>query len=208
VAIVEDDRGTREGLAALVDGTPGYYCVGRFGSLEDALPVLARIEPHVLLLDIGLPGMSGVDGARLIRQRHPKTEILMLTVYADEQRVFESICNGASGYLLKTTPPAKLLDAIGDAARGGAPMSPEVARRVVDLFKRTHPPEPAGERLTPQEIRLLKLLADGHSYQVAASHLHVSINTIRNYVRSVYEKLHVHSKSEAVSRALRRGVIS
>src|SRR5438128_58633 len=131
----------------------------------------------------------------------------MLTVYADADKVFESVCNGAVGYLLKKTPPAKLLDAIREAATGGAPMSPEVARRVVTLFRRTGPPEPHTERLTAQEVRLLQLLADGHSYQAAGEQLDITVNTVRSYIRTVYDKLHVHSKSEAVTKALRRGLI-
>jgi DNA-binding NarL/FixJ family response regulator len=132
----------------------------------------------------------------------------MLTVYADEQRVFESICNGAVGYLLKKTPPAKLLDAIREAANGGAPMSPEIARKVVTLFRATRSKRAeADEVLTAQEVRLLHLLAGGHSYRAAGDELNISINTVRSHIRNVYEKLHVHSKSEAVTKALRNGLI-
>ena len=207
VAIVEDDRTTREALATLIEGTPGFRCVGRYGSVDEALETVRDRSADVLLLDINLPGMSGAKGVRLFRERCPSTEVLMLTVYADQDAVFESICNGAVGYLLKKTPPAKLLDAIREAAAGGAPMSPEVARRVVTLFRRTAPPEPQTEPLTPQELRLLQLLADGQSYQATATRLDISVNTVRSYIRSVYDKLHVHSKSEAVSRALRHGLI-
>jgi DNA-binding NarL/FixJ family response regulator len=133
--------------------------------------------------------------------------VLMLTVYSDEDKIFESICNGAVGYLLKKTPPARLLDAIREAASGGAPMSPEIARKVVTLFRKTAVAERPFESLTPQELRLLQLLADGHSYQAAAERLAISLNTVRSYIRNVYEKLHVHSKSEAVSKALRSGLI-
>jgi len=207
VAIVEDDPTTRDGLAALIDGTPGYRCVGRYGSVEEALRRSHEWLADVLLLDINLPGMSGSEGVRLLRARCPSTEVLMLTVYAEEDKVFQSICNGAVGYLLKKTPPVKLLDAIREAATGGAPMSPEVARKVVTLFRRTGPAEPQTEPLTPQELRLLQLLADGHSYQAAAERLEITVNTVRSYIRNVYDKLHVHSKSEAVSKALRRGLI-
>jgi DNA-binding NarL/FixJ family response regulator len=207
VAIVEDDRTTREALATLIDGTPGYRCVGRHGSVEEALRASWDGPTDVLLLDINLPGVSGSQGVRLLRERWPSTEVLMLTVYADEDKVFESICNGAVGYLLKKTPPARLLDAIREAASGGAPMSPEVARRVVMLFRRTAPAGAETELLTPQELRLLQLLADGHSYKAAAARLDISVNTVRTYIRTVYDKLHVHTKSEAVSKALRRGLI-
>ena len=207
VTIVEDDRTTREALATLIDGTPGFRCVGQYGSVDEALRTARDRVADVLLLDVNLPGMSGSKGVRLFRERCPSTEVLMLTVYADQDTVFESICNGAVGYLLKKTPPGKLLDAIREAAAGGAPMSPEVARRVVTLFRKTAPAEPQTEPLTPQELRLLQLLADGHSYQAAATRLDISVNTVRSYIRNVYDKLHVHSKSEAVSRALRRGLI-
>jgi DNA-binding NarL/FixJ family response regulator len=208
IAIVEDDRTTREGLAALIDGTPGYRCVGRYASVEEALRAMRQPHPRVLLLDVNLPGVPGSEGVRLLKERFPATEVLMLSVYAEQDRVFESICNGAVGYLLKKTPPAKLLDAISEAATGGAPMSPEIARKVVTLFRRTTRVEPDSEPLTPQEARLLQALADGHSYQVAGAQLGISVNTVRSYIRNVYDKLHVHSKSEAVSKALRRGLIA
>ncbi len=208
VAIVEDDRTMREALAELIDGTPGYRCVGRYGSVEEALSVLRGRGPRVVLLDVNLPGIPGSQGARLLRERCPGTEVLMLTVYADQARVFESICNGAVGYLLKKTPPRKLLDGIREAATGGAPMSPEIARRVVTLFRKTASPEPPGEPLTSQELRLLQLLSEGHSYQAAGERLEVSVNTVRSYIRNIYEKLHVHSKSEAVGKALRQGLIA
>ena len=131
----------------------------------------------------------------------------MLTVYAEEDKVFESICNGASGYLLKETPPAKLLEAISETHRGGAPMSPEIARKVVSLFRTVRPPDRVDHDLTPQETGLLRLLSEGHGYESAGANLNVSVNTVRNYVRSVYAKLHVHSKSEAVTKALRRGIL-
>lgn len=207
VAIVEDDQTTRDGLAALVDGTPGYRCVGRYGSVEEAIQAVRQAAPDVLLLDVNLPGIPGSEGVKLLRERCPSTEVLMLTVFAEQDRIFESICNGASGYLLKRTPPAKLLDAIREAATGGAPMSPEIARKVVTLFRKTAPP-PLDERLTGQEVRMLQLLADGHSYRATGERLGISVNTVRSYIRTIYDKLHVHSKSEAVSKALRHGVIS
>ena len=207
VAIIEDDRGTREGLRLLIDGTPGYSCVGTFRSVEEALYTIASNAPDILLLDIQLPGMPGTDGVRIIKQKCPATEILMLTIYAEQDLVFESICNGACGYLLKKTPPAKLLEAINEAFHGGAPMSPEIARKVVTLFQKTGPPEKLEAELTPQEVRLLALLSQGYSYQGIADRLRISINTVRDYIRSIYNKLHVHSKSEAVSKALRNRII-
>lgn len=206
VAIVEDDRATREGLGVLINGTPGHKCVATFRSVEDALRADGE-DPDVLLLDIDLPGMSGADGVGLLKQKYQPAEILMLTVHADEDKVFESICNGACGYLLKETPPARLLEAIQEACGGGAPMSPEIARKVVTLFQKTGPPEKFDEQLSPQEIRLLKLFVEGYSYRGAAERLNISVNTVRDYIRSIYEKLHVHSKSEAVAKAIRNRMI-
>ncbi len=207
-ALVEDDDLVREGLRVLIDGSAGFRCVGAWSSVEEALAALPSDVPDVLLMDIQLPGLSGAEGVRLVHERHPQVEILMLTVLAERSRIFESICNGASGYLLKNTPPARLLGALREAKEGGAPMSPEIARKVVDLFHATLPPPVADRHLTPQETRLLRLLAEGHGYQAAADRMVVSVNTVRNYVRSVYDKLHVHSSSEAVSKALRLGLIS
>ena len=208
VAIVEDDPALREGLAMLITGTPGYRLAGTFPSVESALTSLAAGNPDVLLLDIHLPGMMGSEGVRPIRARNPRLQVLMLTVFVEEDKVFESICNGACGYLLKKTPPARLLEAIREAHEGGSPMSPEIARKVITLFRKTHEPANPTQRLTPHEVRLLKLLSDGHSYQSAGGELNISINTVRNYIRSIYEKLHVHSKSEAVSKALKSRLIS
>lgn len=208
VAIVDDDGVLRHGLAMLVDGAPGFRCVGEFGTAEDALRKAEETAADVLLLDVHLPGMPGPEAVRLFRQAAPRMQIIMLSVYSDDERVFESICSGACGYLLKKTPPSKLLESIREARDGGAPMSPEVARRVVTLFRRFAPSPPAtGEHLTARELEVLSLLADGYSYDNVAARLDITVNTVRNYVRSIYEKLHVHSKSEAVSKALRAGLL-
>lgn len=209
VAVVEDDRPTREGLRLLLDGTPGFHCVGTFHNAEAALsaPLTADRRADVALLDVHLPGMTGTDAVPKLRERWPDTLILMLTVFAEDETVFASLCRGASGYLLKKTPPARLLEAIREASEGGAPMSPEIARKVIRMFRDFQPREPLDTDLTPAELRLLQLLSDGYSYRAAGERLHVSINTIRSYIRSIYEKLHVHSKSEAVSKALKAGLI-
>jgi len=207
VLLVEDDRLAREGLRALIDGTPAFRCVAACGSVEQALKANPRETPDVILLDIELPGMPGSEGVGPLREKFPSAAVVMLTVFEEQDRVFESICNGASGYLLKKTPPAKLLDAIAEVRAGGAPMSPEIARQVVRLFQMTGPPPKVKSHLTAQEIRMLALLAEGHSYQAAADRIHVSVNTVRNYIRSVYDKLHVHTKSEAVSKAIKARLI-
>ena len=207
VAIIEDVRSLREGFGVLIDGTPGFQCAGGFRTMEEALDKIGFDLPDVVLVDIGLPGMSGIEGARILKDRYPDLTLLMLTVYDDDDRIFDALCAGACGYLLKKTPPARLLESLKEAASGGAPMSPEVARRVVTLFRQFHPPERADYNLTPHELRLLKLLVEGHNYKTAAAELGVSFNTVCFHIKSVYEKLQVHSKSEAVSKALRNRLI-
>jgi DNA-binding NarL/FixJ family response regulator len=207
VALVEDERRTREGLRALIEGSAGFQCVGSWGSVEEALTAIRAAAPQVILLDLGLPGMSGIEGIGALHECCPRTIVVVLTVYEDSERVFDALCAGAGGYLLKNTPPAKLLDALRAAMSGGAPMSSEIARRVIDLFRRFRPPEKAPYRLTPQELRLLRLLVEGYSYKSAAAELAVSINTIGFHIQNIYGKLQVHSKSEAVARALREHLL-
>ena len=207
VMIVEDRHETREGLAALIDGTDGFRCVGRFRSMEDALEGMRPPAADVVLMDIGLPGMSGIEGVRLLTSRYPSLSVLMLTVYDDDERIFDAMCAGACGYLLKKTPPARLLEGLKEVVGGGAPMSPEVARRVVTLFRNIRPPAQADYALTPHEIRLLKLLTDGHNYKTAAVELGITVHTVSFHLRQVYAKLQVHSKTEAVAKALRHGLL-
>jgi len=207
VAIIEDQHVIRDGLAALVGGTDGFRCVGAWRSVEEALPAIAGADPQVLLLDIGLPGLSGIEGLPRLRERCPRLLTLMLTVYDDDERIFAALCAGAVGYLLKKTPPARLLEAVSEVAQGGAPMSPTVARRVITLFREVRPPPAADHDLTPHEIRVLKLLAEGHSYRTAAEELGVTPHAVSFHQRRIYEKLEVHSKSEAVAKALRQGLL-
>ena len=202
VAIIEDEREIRECLTLLLNGTEGYLCTGSYRSMEEALEKIARQVPDVVLSDIGLPGMNGIDGVRLLKQRHPDLLVLMLTVYDDDERIFDAMCAGACGYLLKKTPPARLLDSLKEVVAGGAPMSPEVARRVIALFREIRPPDRAEYHLTPHETRLLKLFVEGHNYKTAAAELRVSVKTVNFHVRSIYDKLQVHSRSEAVVKAL------
>lgn len=208
VALIEDRREIRDGLAMLINGTQGFKCTGSYRSMEDALPRIGTDLPDVALCDIGLPGMSGIEGMRILKEKFPALLLLMLTIYDDDERIFDALCAGACGYLLKKTPPAKLLEGLREAVDGGSPMSPEVARRVIALFRDIRPPERADYELTPHETRLLKLLVEGHNYKTAALELNVSINTISFHMRHIYEKLQVHSKSEAVAKALRDRLVS
>jgi DNA-binding NarL/FixJ family response regulator len=205
--VVEDQREIREALVALINGTEGYHCTGGFRSMEEALEKLRQDLPDVVLCDIGLPGMSGIEGIRILKERYPNLLLLMLTVYDDDERIFDALCAGACGYLLKRTPPVKLLEGLREAVSGGAPMSPEVANRVIKLFRTIRPPDRSDYDLTPHETRLLKLLVEGHNYTTAAEELKVSYNTIKFHMRHIYEKLQVHSKSEAVSKALHNRLV-
>lgn len=207
VAIVEDQQEIREGLRFLIHSTDGYYCVGGYESMEDALQMLDGDLPHIILADIGLPGMSGIEGMGLMKERWPELVIIALTVYDDDDRIFDALCAGASGYLLKKTPPARLLECLKEAMNGGAPMSPEIASRVISLFREIRPPKESNYQLTPHEVRLLRLLVDGHSYKTAATELRSSVNTIGFHMRNIYRKLQVHSKSEAVVKAVRHRLI-
>ena len=207
VAIVEDRREIRDGLATLIEFTEGFECTGKFGSMEEAIARLRHNVPDIVLSDIGLPGMDGIEGVKRLKADHPGLIILMLSVYEDKDRIFDALCAGAVGYLLKKTPPARLLESLREAMAGGAPMSPEVARRVINLFKEIRPPERVDYDLSPHELRLLKLLVEGHSYKTAATQLNVSVNTISFHLKNIYEKLQVHSKSEAVAKALKNRLV-
>lgn len=206
VALVEDDRKILNGLTLLIGGTPGFVCTGSYPSMEDALDGIERNLPDVTLIDLGLPGISGVQGIQILKRCYPRLATLVLTVYEDQDRIFDALCAGACGYLVKGTPPAKLLESLREAVEGGAPMSPQIARRVIQHFQTQDAAKP-GYDLTPHELRLLRFLVDGHHYQSAADQLGVSVNTIRFHLRNIYEKLQVHSKSEAVAKALRERLV-
>ncbi len=201
VAIVEDDAGVRAGLCAVLDAADGFVCVGAFGSVED---MLARFDgaADVMLMDVNLPMLSGVEGVPLLKGRHPDLPIVMLTVYDDAERVFAALKAGATGYLLKRTPPDQLLDALADVHRGGAPMSASVARKVVDSFHVSTPEAPAELALSPREREVLHYLAQGYRYKEIAEALFISPETVRSHLRSIYDKLHVRSRTEAVVKYL------
>ena len=189
VAMIEDQRDVREGLAVLINCSPGFRCVGSYRTMEDALLRIGTELPDVVLTDIGLPGMDGVEGIGVLKQRYPDLPVIALTVYDDDERIFDALCAGASGYLLKNTPPARLLESITEVASGGAPMSPEVARRVINLFREFRPPGRSPSHLTQQETELLKLIVEGHSYKTAAARLDISISTVSFHLQNIYIKL-------------------
>ena len=207
VAIIEDQREVREGVAVLINGTQVYRCTDSYRSMEEALARIGATPPDAILVDIGLPGMSGIEGIRVLKDRFPDITLLAFSVYDDDENIFDALCAGASGYLLKNTPPAKLLEGLREVVNGGAPMSPEVARKVVRLFREVRPHDSVASPLTHQETEVLRLLVEGHHYKTAAAELGISVNTVSFHLRNVYAKLQVHSKSEAVTRALRDKIV-
>lgn len=209
VAIIEDNNTIREGLAALISGTTGYSCVGAYGECESFLAKLSTLSVDVVLMDIGLPGISGIDGISRAKKLKPDLNILMLTVYEDSQTVFKALCAGACGYLVKKTPPARLLEAIKDAYEGGAPMSSLIAKQVINVFQQTLGKQ-SDEReanLSSREKEVLTSLSNGNNYQEIANRLFISVDTVRHHIKNIYRKLHVHSQSEAVAKAIRKGII-
>jgi len=204
VAIVEDLDDIREGLAFLINGSEGFRCVAMYASAEAALEELPDHAPDVVLMDIGLPGMSGIDGIRLLKAQYPALQIMMLTVCEDDDKIFHSIQAGASGYILKKTPPAKLMEAIQDLHNGGAPMSSQIARKVVQTFQHAPTASLATAGLSKREQEILSYLAKGHLYKEIAATLHISVETVRTHLHNIYEKLHVHTRTEAVLRYLQK----
>lgn len=203
VAIVEDVTGIREGLRFLIENTEGFSVIAAWKSMEEAICQIASHPIDVMLVDLGLPGISGIEGIQRLKHTHPHIHFLVLTVYDDDSRIFDALCAGACGYLTKKTPPVRLLRAIEDVAGGGAAMSPDIARKVLDAFRRAPAPNEGQCALTPHEIRILKLLMEGRNRKSAADCLGVSMHTVSFHVRQIYEKLQVHTRSAAVAKALR-----
>ena len=188
VAIVEDRREIRDGLAMLIEGTDGYSCVGAYGTMESAIANVRHNLPHVLLVDIGLPGMTGIEGITILKEPHPELLFLTLTVYDDDERIFQALCAGACGYLLKKTPPARLLESIREVMAGGAPMSPAVARRVIHLFREFRLPEKSDYQLTPHETKLLRMLVEGHNFK-----FHDFIEALNEWVWAITNGSHLNA---------------
>jgi DNA-binding NarL/FixJ family response regulator len=203
VVIVDDDEEIRASLAALIRRAPNLKLIGDFANAEIALKEIPRHVPDVVIMDINMPGMKGWECVRQLKAVKPEVQFLMLTVYEDSDSLFNSLKAGASGYLLKRTASAKLLEAIRDVYNGGAPMTPQLARRVVQFFSKPAEGSSSLAELTPGEREFLSQLANGYAYKEIADRMKISIDTVRSYVRTVYEKLHVHSRTEAVVKYLR-----
>jgi DNA-binding NarL/FixJ family response regulator len=207
ITVIEDERDLREGLRSLINFTPNFKCVGDFRSMEDALRQIYLSQPDLVLTDIGLPKMNGIEGTRLLREKFPDLSIIVLTIHDEDDKIFQALCAGANGYLLKNTPPDTIINAINEVISGGSPMSPNVARRVVNLFRQFAPPEKSDVYLTDQEKKILKMLTDGHHYKTAAHDLGISVSTVSFHIHNIYDKLQVHSKSEAVAKAMSESLV-
>ncbi|WP_291980597.1 response regulator transcription factor [Luteitalea sp.] len=197
VAIVEDDAQLRAAIVELINASEGLTCVGSYGSTEAALAALPGVAPHVVLMDINLGGLSGIEGTRRLKAGSPATHVVMLTSFDDSDLIFESLKAGATGYVLKRTPTPQILAAIHDVCAGGAPMSGVIAHKVVQYFRHNQS-APEVQHLTDREREVLDALAEGQQYKEIAHHLSISINTVRKYIKGIYEKLHVNTRADAV----------
>jgi DNA-binding NarL/FixJ family response regulator len=202
VSIVEDDKEIREGLTLLIDGTQGFSCISTFGDCETAIPEIVADPPDVVLMDLGLPGMSGIEGIRRIKEHLPDLDVVVLTVHGETRLVFDALCAGACGYLLKSTPPAKILEAIEQTYHGGAPMSDQIARMVVSSFRTQ-----TQSTFTQREMEVLAQLCQGKSYKMIAGALFISEDTVRHHLKNIYRKLQVGSKAEAVAKAIKEKLV-
>ena len=204
IAIVEDDEKIRSSLVVLLEGTHGFRCVGAYEDAESALRDLPRKEPDIALVDINLPGMQGIELVQRLKQGNAAAQFIMLTVYEDTHKIFDSLAAGAVGYLLKMTPPDELLTAIREVRAGGSPMSPQIARKVVQSFHKVDSGKGEIVQLTKREDEILKLLSKGFLYKEIGEQLFISADTVHNHIRHIYEKLQVHSRTEAVVKYLQK----
>lgn len=198
VAIVEDDEEIRQVLALIISGTPGYFCKHTFVDAESAVKELPNLYVNVVLMDIELPGINGIEAIKRLKPQLPDTDFIMLTVKHDDKSIFDSLCAGASGYLLKDTPPSDLLRSIEEVYKGGSPMSTNIARKVIFSFHQNPSPSP----LSARETEILQLLCEGMNYRSIAEKLFLSSHTVRSHIKNIYKKLHVHSRAEAVKKAI------
>ena len=205
VVLFEDNDHLRQSLAWLIDNNPGYEVAGDFNSCNDAVAIINIYQPDVVLMDIDMPGKSGIWGVAAIKGARPETAVIMYTVFEDDERLFQCLCAGANGYLLKKTPPAKLFNAIEEVLSGGAPMSPMIARKVLNSFQQKLPPNQYN--LSVRETEVLQLLIKGYSIKLIASDLHIAFDTVRSHLKNIYEKLHVHCGKEAIAKALNEKIV-
>lgn len=208
VAIFEDNKHLRESLYYLINGTEGFSCTGAYPDCGDLLFQLRQNTPDVVLMDIEMPGISGIEGVKLIRQHFPDVHVLMQTVFHDDENIFNAVCAGASGYILKSTSPANYVEAIRDVKNGGSPMTGSIARRVLELFQKSIvPPNQTDYQLTSKEKEILQQMVQGKSFKMVAEVLSISYETVRTHMKSIYNKLHVNSNTEAVSKALKERIV-
>ena len=209
VVLFEDNKSLRESIAEMLSISDDFNCAGEYADCRNVVQVIGRIAPDVVLMDIDLPVVSGIEGTRLIHQHYPAVKILMLTVFEENDKIFNAICAGASGYLLKKTAPEKILEAIREVKEGGAPMTPSIAGKVLHMFQNQNGTAAAKElfTLSEKEKNVLSALVKGMSYKMIAAEFSVSINTVNFHIKNIYEKLHVHSVSEAVSKAIKNKIV-
>lgn len=208
VTIFEDNTQLREGLFNLIDSSEGFICGGAFSNCKRVLENVEETKPDVVLMDIEMPGINGIEAVRLIKEKFSGVKVLMETVFEDDDKVFQSVCNGAEGYILKNTPPDEILDAIKEIYDGGAPMTPAIALKVMHMFRENLSTASGNVfNLSAREKEILKCLVEGMSYKMAADKCFISIETVRGYIKTIYEKLNVHSKSEAVVKAMKRRIV-
>lgn len=203
ILLYEDNTQLREVLSILLNGTPGYELLGAFGNCTNILEEVRKIEPDLIMMDIDMPFMNGIEGLKLLRANGIVCKVLMLTVFDDNKNVFEAIRSGANGYILKKTPPARLIEFIEDALNGGAPMTSSIATQVLNMFAENHKSKTETFNLSAREQEVLNLLVDGFSYKLIADKLFISMDTVRSHIKKIYDKLQVNSKSEAVAKTLR-----
>lgn len=207
IIVVEDNEIINKSLVTLIDGADGFSCIGSFVSCESLFEKINELKPDIVLMDIQLKGMSGIEGVRLLKERKPEIITLMLTVHEENDLIFDALCAGASGYLIKKTHPLRLLESIEEAYEGGAPMSSNIARKVISFFQPGRKLSPSADLLTERELGILKELAGGKTYYAIALTLGISKDTVRFHIKKIYNKLHVHSQAEAVSEAIKKGIL-
>ena len=207
VALCEDNEAFRESLAQFIDDTPGFTVVAALSNAEGIIDVLEETMPDVILMDIDMPGINGIKATSLVKSTFPEINVLILTVYEDDQKIFDAILAGATGYLLKKTPPSRILESIAEVQQGGASMSASIVKKVISFFnQQTHQPSD-DYTLSPRELTILKCLVNGDSYKMIADHCDISIGTVRSHINNIYKKLHINSKSEAVAKAIKERLI-